>query len=180
MYKRQTWAINATLPSGLSFGTSNGSIWGTPDTVTASTNYTVWANNSAGSNSTIITLTVNDPVPNFYYGGASSGGFHPVVLYLNQTMNAINPTMVSGSGLPTSCSSSPSLPSGITLSSTCVISGTPNATDNGVFYTITGTNTGGSDVGLIYLVIRSYGGALTITPTNREGCLLYTSDAADD
>ena len=164
-----TWAINATLPSGLSFGTSNGSIWGTPDTVTAATNYTVWANNSAGSNSTIITFTVNDPAPNFYYGGAISGGFHPVVLYLNQTMNAIHPTMVSGSGLPTSCSSSPSLPSGITLSSTCVISGTPNATDNGVFYTITGTNTGGSDVGLIYIVIRSYGGALTITPTNREG-----------
>ncbi|MEC8107162.1 MAG: putative Ig domain-containing protein, partial [Candidatus Thermoplasmatota archaeon] len=164
-----TWAINTTLPSGLSFGTSNGSIWGTPDTVTAATSYTIWANNSAGSNSTIITFTVNDPAPNFYYGGASSGGFHPVVLYLNQTMNAIHPTMVSGSGLPTSCSSSPTLPSGITLSSTCVISGTPNATDNGVFYTITGTNTGGSDVGLIYLVIRSYGGALTISPTNREG-----------
>ena len=50
-----TWAINATLPSGLSFGTSNGSIWGTPDTVTAATSYTIWANNSAGSNSTIIT-----------------------------------------------------------------------------------------------------------------------------
>ena len=74
------------------------------------------------------------PKTRFYWGdgGASSGGFHPVVLYLNQTMNAIHPTMVSGSGLPTSCSSSPSLPSGITLSSTCVISGTPNATDNGV------------------------------------------------
>ena len=164
-----TWAINATLPSGLSFGTSNGSIWGTPDTVTAATNYTIWANNSAGSNSTIITFTVNDPAPNFYYGGASSGGYHPLVLYLNQTMNALTPTTVSGGGTPTSCSSSPSLPSGITLSSSCVISGTPNATDNGVFYTITGTNTGGSDVGLVYIVVRSYGGTLTITPTSREG-----------
>jgi hypothetical protein len=25
-----TWAINATLPSGLTFETSNGTIWGTP------------------------------------------------------------------------------------------------------------------------------------------------------
>ena len=55
-----TWAFNGTLPSRLSFGTSNGSIWGTPDTITASTTYTVWANNSAGSQSTTITLTVND------------------------------------------------------------------------------------------------------------------------
>ena len=92
-----SWAINATLPSGLSFGTSNGSIWGTPDTVTPTTTYTVYANNSAGSSSTTITFTVNDPAPNFYYGGASGGGYHPVVLYLNQTMNALHPTMVSGS-----------------------------------------------------------------------------------
>ena len=149
-----SWAINATLPSGLSFGTSNGSIWGTPDTVTPTTTYTVYANNSAGSSSTTITFTVNDPAPNFYYGGASGGGYHPVVLYLNQTMNALHPTMVSGSGAPTSCSSSPSLPSGITLSSSCVISGTPNATNSGVFYTITGTNTGGSDMGSVLSLIH--------------------------
>ena len=37
-----TWGINATLPSGLSFGTSNGDIWGTPDTVTPTTTYTVY------------------------------------------------------------------------------------------------------------------------------------------
>ena len=169
-----SWAINATLPSGLSFGTSNGSIWGTPDTVTPTTTYTVYANNSAGSSSTTITFTVNDPAPNFYYGGASGGGYHPVVLYLNQTMNALHPTMVSGSGAPTSCSSSPSLPSGITLSSSCVISGTPNATNSGVFYTITGTNTGGSDMGSVYILIRSYGGALTVSPTNREGAVNTT------
>ncbi|MEC7273151.1 MAG: Ig domain-containing protein, partial [Candidatus Thermoplasmatota archaeon] len=170
-----TWELEGgLLPAGLNFGTSNGTFWGTPTAVVSATTYTVWANNSAGSDSVSITFTVNDPAPNFYYGGASSGGFHPVVLYLNQTMNAIHPTMVSGSGLPTSCSSSPSLPSGITLSSSCVISGTPNATDNGVFYTITGTNTGGSDVGLIYFVIRSYGGTLTITPTNREGSVNST------
>ncbi|MGB0152288.1 MAG: putative Ig domain-containing protein, partial [Candidatus Poseidoniaceae archaeon] len=58
-----TWGINATLPSGLSFGTSNGSIWGTPDTLTPATTYTVYANNSAGSSSTTITFTVNDHAP---------------------------------------------------------------------------------------------------------------------
>ena len=87
-----TWAINASLPSGLSFGTSNGSIWGTPDTVTASTTYTVWANNSAGSNSTTITLTVNDVAPSntihAFFRAPS------IIFYLNQTMNTLQTVVV--------------------------------------------------------------------------------------
>ena len=66
-----TWAINGSLPSGLSFGTSNGSIWGTPDTITVSNTYTVWANNSAGSGSTTITLAVNDVAPSISYSLSS-------------------------------------------------------------------------------------------------------------
>ena len=164
-----TWAINATLPSGLTFETSNGTIWGTPDTITASTTYTVWANNSADSDSFTITFTVNDATPNFYYGSASGGGAHTLVLYLDQTMNPLTPTQASGGGAITSCSSSPSLPSGLSLSSTCVLSGTPDATATGAFYTITGTNTGGSDTASLYIEIRSYGGTLSVTPSNTEG-----------
>ena len=167
-----TWAINATLPSGLSFGTSNGSIWGTPDTVTATTTYTIWANNSAGSNSTTITFTVNDPTPNFSY--TSGGGTHYLLLYLNQTINPVTPITFSGGGLPTSCSSSPSLPSGMTLSSSCVISGTPNVTASFTLYTITGTNTGGSDSDSIYISVLAAGGSLTISPTSREGAVNST------
>ena len=162
-----TWGINATLPSGLSFGTSNGSIWGTPDTVTPTTTYTVYANNSAGWSSTTITFTVNDPAPNFGY--TSDGSTHFLNLYLNQTIKPVTPITFSGGGLPTSCSASPSLPSGLLLSSSCVISGTPNATASGAFYTITGTNTGGSDSPSIYIQVLASGGSLTITPTSREG-----------
>jgi ELWxxDGT repeat protein len=164
-----TWAINATLPSGLTFETSNGTIWGTPDTITSATTYTIWANNSADSDSFTITFTVNAATPNFYYGAASGSGAHTLVLYLNQTMNSLTPNHASGGGAITSCSSSPSLPSGLTLSSSCVLSGTPDATAAGAFYTITGTNTGGSDTASLYIEVRSSGGALTITPTNTEG-----------
>ena len=162
-----TWGINATLPSGLSFGTSNGSIWGTPDTVTPTTTYTVYANNSAGSSSTTITFTVNDPPLNFGY--TSDGSTHFLTLYLNQTIKPVTPITFFGSGLPTSCSASPSLPSGLILSSSCVISGTPNATASGAFYTITGTNTGGSDSPSMYIQVLASGGTLTITPSSREG-----------
>ncbi|MEC7504088.1 MAG: putative Ig domain-containing protein, partial [Candidatus Thermoplasmatota archaeon] len=152
---------------GLSFGTSNGSIWGTPDTVTPTTTYTVYANNSAGSSSTTITFTVNDPPLDFGY--TSDGSTHFLTLYLNQTIKPVTPITFFGSSLPTSCSASPSLPSGLILSSSCVISGTPNATASGAFHTITGTNTGGSDSPAVYIRVLASGGSLTITPTSREG-----------
>ena len=59
-----SWAINATLPAGLNFGTSNGTIWGIPTVLqTTATTYTIWANNSGGSSSATITITINDEAP---------------------------------------------------------------------------------------------------------------------
>ena len=58
-----SWEINATLPSGLNFGTSNGTIWGTP-TVLWTTNFLhdlgeqLWRITSATVN-----ITINDVAP---------------------------------------------------------------------------------------------------------------------
>ena len=63
-----SWAINATLPAGLNFGTSNGTIWGIPTVLqTTATTYTVWANNSGGSSSATVNITVNDEAPDISY-----------------------------------------------------------------------------------------------------------------
>ena len=156
-----TWAINATLPSGLSFGTSNGSIWGTPDTITASTTFTVWANNSAGSGSTTITLTVNDVAPSIT--------FTPSTLNLVTGTAMTSITASNSGGSIVSCSVSPSLPTGLSLSNTCTLSGTPTVASSAATYTITATNTGGSDTATFSLTVQASGGSLTITPTNREG-----------
>jgi predicted flap endonuclease-1-like 5' DNA nuclease len=43
-----TYAIVPALPTSMQFDVSNGSIWGTPDTVMANTTYTMWANDSSG------------------------------------------------------------------------------------------------------------------------------------
>ena len=48
-----SWEITPSLPTGLSFGTTNGSIWGTPENVTSNATYTVYANNSGGSGTTL-------------------------------------------------------------------------------------------------------------------------------
>ena len=37
-----SWAINASLPSGVSFGTNNGTIYGTPTELWPQTSYMVW------------------------------------------------------------------------------------------------------------------------------------------
>ena len=79
-----------------------------------------------------------------------------------------------------SCSASPTLPSGLSLSSTCTLSGTPTVASTTAtsarpgallskFYTITATNTGGSDTATISITVQPSGGSLSITPTNREG-----------
>ena len=41
-----TWGINASLPSGVYFGTNNGTIYGTSTEMWTQTAYKVWANNS--------------------------------------------------------------------------------------------------------------------------------------
>ena len=59
-----SWEINATLPNGLNFGTSNGTIWGIPTVLqTTATTYTIWANNTGGSTSATVTITIIDEAP---------------------------------------------------------------------------------------------------------------------
>ena len=59
-----SWAISSTLPAGLNFGTSNGTIWGIPTVLqTTAVIYTIWANNTGGSSMTTVTITINDEAP---------------------------------------------------------------------------------------------------------------------
>ena len=62
-----SWEIGPALPGGLSFGTSNGTIWGTPTTMRSLRTYTIWANNSGGSVNATVNITVNDELPNISY-----------------------------------------------------------------------------------------------------------------
>ncbi|MEC8106154.1 MAG: putative Ig domain-containing protein, partial [Candidatus Thermoplasmatota archaeon] len=62
-----SWAISPALPSGLSFGTSNGTIWGTSASMMTLKTFTIWANNSGGSSSATVNITVNDEAPDISY-----------------------------------------------------------------------------------------------------------------
>ena len=87
-----TWALNTTLPAGLSFGTSNGTIWGTPTLLqTTAKAYTIWANNSGGSSLVTVTITINDVAPgSFEYEPenntlTNNTGVHLAPQFINRT-----------------------------------------------------------------------------------------------
>ena len=53
-----SWSITPTLPNGLSFGTSNGTIYGNPTALSPITTYTITATNSFGSDDIDIDISV--------------------------------------------------------------------------------------------------------------------------
>ena len=57
------YTISPTLPTGLSFNATTGTISGTPTVVTPATNYTITATNTTGSNSVVISIATVLPVP---------------------------------------------------------------------------------------------------------------------
>ncbi|MDP6200602.1 MAG: putative Ig domain-containing protein, partial [Candidatus Poseidonia sp.] len=62
-----SWTINASLPSGLTFGTNNGTIYGTPTELWNQTSYMIRLSNSGGSSMAYLNITVNDQVPTLSY-----------------------------------------------------------------------------------------------------------------
>ena len=53
-----TWTIHPTLPAGLSFNPTNGTISGTPTAVASATMYTVTASNALGQSAVTLTISV--------------------------------------------------------------------------------------------------------------------------
>ncbi|MDH4200123.1 MAG: fibronectin type III domain-containing protein [Spirochaetia bacterium] len=136
---------------------------------------------TAGTNSDIVSLTTSTQTHNSAYtvtvtnavldmagnGFASPGnttGFttnlspvvsfagSPFTLYQGIAMTTNTPTLAGGA--PTSCTSSPTLPSGLSINATtCAITGTPTALQAATPYTITAGNAYGSGTASISIII---------------------------
>lgn len=171
--------IAPALPAGLSISNTTCAISGTPTALSPVTTYIVSATNGTGSGSASVTLTVNAVAPSITYSGS------PFVYVKGTAISTLTPTNTGGT--LTSCSASPSLPAGLSLSATCVLSGTPTAVAGSTVYTITGTNSGGSSSTTLGITVNdvlpviSFGGspftwstgsAITAqTPTNTGGTI---------
>ena len=91
-----SWSVSPSLPAGLSLDSSTGAISGTPSAVTSSAAYTITASNTGGSDSTTLTITVNDVAP-------SSLAYSPNSLTLtkNTAMSTLTPVSYTHLTLPT-------------------------------------------------------------------------------
>lgn len=126
------------LPTGLSINATTCTISGTPSAAKVATAYTITASNAYGNTNVIVTITAQLYAPSnisFPFPGG----------VINYTTGVAVNVAASISGIVTSCSVSPSLPTGLTLNTTtCAITGTPTGTSPATNYTITASNASGS------------------------------------
>src|ERR1035437_5727738 len=144
-----TWAVTGgTLPAGLTLGSSNGIISGTPTASGVST-LTIKASNSIGRNSKQLRLTVKAPPapPSIITTSPLSAAL--VGKGYSQTLAA------SGATPLTWAVTSGTLPAGLTFgSSTGAISGTPPPSGVGTL-TVTATNAVGSNSKPLSLTVKA-------------------------
>jgi gliding motility-associated-like protein len=137
------YSIDKPLPIGLTFDSETGTISGTPNVVTPTTQYTIIGYNTGGSYATTISITVNPPPrPLITYPTPES--------YPRYTAIApLVPTNKGGAASATSTSPAytidKALPAGLTLDpATGIISGTPTVISLATDYNITAHNAGGT------------------------------------
>ena len=162
-----SWSITPALPSGLTLSTSSGIISGTPAVIQSATNYIVTAANSGGSKSVNLTITVNYSAPTALSYSLASAVYTKDAVITNNV-----PTVT---GTVTSWSVTPSLPSGLTLStSNGIITGTPVNLQSVADYTITAANSGGS-ISTVISISVNYAAPSSLSYSASSA--VYTKDA---
>ncbi len=141
------YSIDGVLPTGLSFDSATGAISGTPLVVFPEGLVTVTAQNSGGSATAKLSITVNDQQPT-----GLKYSRNPAVYEKDLPIAANTPT--SSGGAVVSYSVAPPLPNGLSMDpATGIISGTPSALGAATDHSITATNSGGSTTAKVNITV---------------------------
>jgi hypothetical protein len=134
-----TYSISPALPTGLTFtttGVNAGRISGTPTVYSPYTKYTITVSNARGSGYAVIYITVNALTPVLTYPTPPA--------YATNTAITLTPT--GSGGTTTSVTISSALPTGLSISSTGVITG--SVSSPGTYGPFTVTPTSGATTGV--------------------------------
>jgi hypothetical protein len=151
----ETWEIYPALPNGLTF--VDGMISGVATVNSTRTNYTVWANNSGGSASTNIYLTIVEPVVELTYSN------YELILVRDTTMTSLMPQLSGGEA--ETWEIYPDLPAGINFTDG-MIWGTPLVNSTRTMYTVYANNTGGSTNVSLNITILEPSANIVYDPVN--------------
>lgn len=164
-----SYSISGTLPAGLSFDTTTGTISGTPTATSPVTAYTVTASNSGGSGNTTITISCVNPLPpNISYTPSTN------TYVVGTAIATLTPVNIGGP-VTGGYSVSPALPAGLTLNTTTgVITGTPTTVTATATYTVSATNAGGTGTATLTLTVNPQKPVISYSPSAN----VYTTGVA--
>ena len=146
--------ITPALPQGLTFNKANCNISGTSSTKLDSTTYTITAYNGSISKANNLTLSILSILS---MPAITTNSVSPMLIEKNTKMT--NVTFTNSGSAITSCSVTPSLPTGLIINElTCEISGTPTSEVKLKTYTITAKNAAGEGTYLLDLRVFAYSG----------------------
>ena len=156
-----SYTIAPAIPNGLSFNATNGTISGTPLVVTGSTSYTITATNSGGTAMATVAITVNDVAPSIVANPTTQN------VTVGSPIDTI--TITSNGGTVVSYSISPDIANGLSFNTaTGTISGTPLVVTGSTSYTITATNSGGTDMATIAITVNDVAPSIVANPTTQN------------
>jgi len=157
-----SWEINGTLPSGISFGSGNGTLWGVPTELWNTTTYMVWGNNSGGAAIAYLNITVVDEIPNISYSPDN-------LTLTNNTVSSdlpLAPT-ITGPGDITSWEINATLPSGINFGSdNGTLWGIPTELWPQASYMVWGNNSGGTAIAYLNITVIDQLPTISYSPDN--------------
>jgi hypothetical protein len=157
-------SASPVLPASLNLDATTCTITGTPAGIQSATAYTITASNPNGNTTASISIEIQA----FQY---------TVSTFIFKNGLAINALSPVGTATITTCSSVPVLPAGLSLSSTCVISGTPTTDQAATTYTITATTAGGTPNTVISIEILTTVYRIFVTQSTYTGNLGGVSGA---
>ncbi len=158
-----SYAISDTLSAGLSFSTTTGTISGTPSATATAMIYTVTATNITGTDSATVEISVSQITSK-----PSIANIEDAQTYYAGVM--ISPIEFTNTGGETQeCATSNSgLPAGLTVAlsaNSCAISGMPIVISAATTYTITATNSQGSDTATINISVTFATPSISVSTT---------------
>jgi CSLREA domain-containing protein len=151
------YSVLPVLPAGLTMSTTTGQITGTPTVTSAATTYTVTVSDANNSTATAtFSLTVNGAL-------TATTAVPTTTLLAEQLATPFTPVTGAGGTTPLTYSVAPTLPAGLTMSTTTgQITGTPTVTSNATTYTVTVTDANSATATATFsLTVNSAGISIT-------------------